>query len=180
LLYDGDSSRLYQKLVKGEESVIQLFGFTDERRGPSSIFIGAIPKPEKDLSRIRETIMHEVQSLATHGPTPEEMQKLHNQLFNDAVRMRQSSMTRAQQIAEFALYDGSPALINQELEELLAVTPDAFFNHPRSTCVPDCARTGSSACESATSVVDAPSGSVPSFPSRRARMPVFGRRHAAT
>jgi len=126
LLYDGDSSRLYQKLVKGEESVIQLFGFTDERRGPSSIFIGAIPKPEKDLSRIRETIMHEVQSLATHGPTPEEMQKLHNQLFNDAVRMRQSSMTRAQQIAEFALYDGSPALINQELEELLAVTPDAI------------------------------------------------------
>ena len=126
LLYDGDSSRLYQKLVKGEESVIQLFGFTDERRGPSSIFIGAIPKPEKDLSKIRETIMHEVVSLATHGPTPEEMQKLHNQLFNDAVRMRQSSMTRAQQIAEFALYDGNPALINRELEELVAVTPDAI------------------------------------------------------
>ena len=47
VLYDGESSRLYQKLVKGEESVIQLFGFTDERRGPSSIFVGAIPKPEK-------------------------------------------------------------------------------------------------------------------------------------
>jgi predicted Zn-dependent peptidase len=126
LLYDGDSSRLYQKLVKGEESVIQLFGFTDERRGPSSIFVGAIPKPEKDLSRIRETIMHEIRDLASNGPTPEEMQKLHNQLFNDAVRMRQSSMTRAQHIAEFALYDGNPALINQELEELLSITPDAI------------------------------------------------------
>ena len=128
LLYDGDSSRLYQKLVKGEESVIQLFGFTDERRGPSSIFVGAIPKPEKDLSKIREIIMHEIQSLATYGPTPEEMQKLHNQLYNDAVRMRQSSMTRAQQIAEFTLYDGNPAIINQELEELLSVTPDAIRN----------------------------------------------------
>src|SRR5688572_2803884 len=126
LLYDGDSSRLYQKLVKGEESVIQLFGFTDERRGPSSIFVGAIPKPEKDLSRIRETIMHEIRDLASNGPTPEEMQKLHNQLFNDAVRMRQSSMTRAQHIAEFALYDGNPALINQELEELLSITPEAI------------------------------------------------------
>jgi len=128
LLYDGDSSRLYQKLVKGEESVIQLFGFTDERRGPSSIFVGAIPKPEKDLSKIRETIMHEINDLSTHGPTPEEMQKLHNQLFNDSIRMRQSSMSRAQQIAEFTLYDGSPALINQELEELLAITPDAIRN----------------------------------------------------
>src|SRR6476469_4367623 len=63
VLYDGESSRLYQKLVKGEESVIQLFGFTDERRGPSSIFIGAIPKPERDLSRIRDAIMHEIHDL---------------------------------------------------------------------------------------------------------------------
>lgn len=124
LLYDGDSSRLYQKLVKGEESVIQLFGFTDERRGPSSIFVGAIPKPEKDLSRIRDVIMHEVNSIATDGPTADEMQKLYNQLINDAVRMRQSSMNRAQHIAEFALYDGDPTLINSELDELLAITPD--------------------------------------------------------
>jgi hypothetical protein len=42
-----------RKLVKGDESVVQLFGFTDERRGPSSIFVGAIPKPEEDLSVIR-------------------------------------------------------------------------------------------------------------------------------
>lgn len=124
LLYDGDSSRLYQKLVKGEESVIQLFGFTDERRGPSSIFIGAIPKPEKDVSVIRETIMTEIHDLAAHGPTTEEMQKIHNQLLNDSVRMRQSSMSRAQQIAEFALYDGDPTLINTELDDLLKITAE--------------------------------------------------------
>jgi predicted Zn-dependent peptidase len=123
-LYDGDSSRLYQKLVKGEESVIQLFGFTDERRGPSSIFVGAIPKPDKDLSRIRDTIMHEIGDLAEHGPTADEMQKMHNQLINDSVRMRQSSMNRAQQIAEYALYDGDPTIVNTELDEFLKITPD--------------------------------------------------------
>jgi len=124
MLYDGDSSRLYQKLVKGDESVIQLFGFTDERRGPSSIFVGAIPKPDKDLSKIRDVIMHEIRDIAENGPDAKEMQKLSNQLVNDSVRSRQSSMSRAQQIAEFALYDGDPKLINSELEELLAVTPD--------------------------------------------------------
>lgn len=124
ILYDGDSSRLYQKLVKGEESVIQLFGFTDERRGPSSIFVGAIPKPDKDLSQIRETIMREIHDLAAHGPTAEEMEKIENQLVNDAVRMRQSSMSRAQSIAEYVLYDGDPALINTELDELLAINAD--------------------------------------------------------
>ena len=122
-LYDGDSSRLYQKLVKGWESVIQLFGFTDERRGPSSIFVGAIPKPEKDLGAIRETIMAEIRDLAEHGPTAEEMQKISNQLINDSVRTRQSALSRAQQLAEFALYDGDPTIINREIDELLAITP---------------------------------------------------------
>jgi predicted Zn-dependent peptidase len=124
LLYDGDSSRLYQKLVKGEESVVQLFGFTDERRGPSSIYVGAIPKPGQDLSRIREVIMHEVGDLALNGPAVDEIEKLHNQLINDAVRMRQSAMSRAQNIAEFALYDGDATLINSDLDELLAITPE--------------------------------------------------------
>lgn len=122
LLYDGESSRLYQKLVKGDESVIQLFGFTDERRGPSSIFVGAIPKPERELSQIREIIMEEIRDLATDGPSPAEMQKLANQLINDTIRVRQSSMARAQQIAEYALFDGKPGLVNTELDELLAVT----------------------------------------------------------
>lgn len=128
LLYDGDSSRLYQKLVKGDESVIQLFGFTDERRGPSSIFVGAIPKPESDLSKIRETIMHEIADISANGPHADEIQKLQNQLLNDAVRMRQSSQSRAQQIAEFALYDGDPTIINRELDELLAITGDDIQN----------------------------------------------------
>ncbi len=124
VLYDGESSRLYQKLVKGDESVIQLFGFTDERRGPSSIFVGAIPKPEKDLSKIRDVIMTEIDHIAKHGPTADEMQKLHNQLINDSVRQRQSSQTRAQSIAEFALYDGDPSLINSELDTFLSITPE--------------------------------------------------------
>ncbi len=124
LLYDGESSRLYQKLVKGDESVVQLFGFTDERRGPSGVAIGAIPKPGQDLSKIREIIMGEIRDLATNGPSAEEMQKLQNQLINGTVRARQSSLSRAQAIAEYALYDGDPTLINSELDEFLKITPE--------------------------------------------------------
>lgn len=124
LLYDGDSSRLYQKLVKGDESIVQLFGFTDERRGPSSIFIGAIPKPDKDLNQIRKVITDEIKQIAEQGVSDEEMRKLRNQLINDEVRSRQSSMGRAQAIAEHTLYDGNPLLANTQLYELLRVTPE--------------------------------------------------------
>ncbi len=123
IISGGESSRLYQKLVKGDESVLQLVSFTDERRGPSGFLIFAIPKPGKDLSKIRQVIMNEIKDMATNGPTAEEMQKLHNQLLNDTVRSRQSSLSRAQSIAEYTLYDGDPTLINSELDELLKVTP---------------------------------------------------------
>ena len=124
LLYDGDSSRLYQKLVKGAESVTQLFGFIDERRGPSGIMIGAIPKPEEDLDAIRAEILGEIEDIATNGPTQEEMEKLHNQLINDEIRGRQSSLARAQAIAEYTLYDGDPNIVNTEINEILGISAD--------------------------------------------------------
>ncbi|HEY6188870.1 MAG TPA: pitrilysin family protein [Pyrinomonadaceae bacterium] len=123
LLLGGESSRLYQKLVKGEESVINIQGGVEERRGPSSFTLFMIPKPGKDAAQIRQTVLGEIKRLATEGPTSEEMEKLHNNLRNDAVRERQSSLTRAQRIAEYALYDGDPNLFNTEFERFMSVTP---------------------------------------------------------
>src|SRR5437660_10187259 len=122
LLFEGERARLYQELVKGEESVVQIQGGIDERRGPSGLFVVVIPKPNRDGSQIRETILKEINHLATVGPSDEEMVKLRNSLFNAAARSRQSSLFRAQQLAEFALYDGDPELFNSDLGNFLEVT----------------------------------------------------------
>jgi predicted Zn-dependent peptidase len=122
LLLEGESSRLYQRLVKGDESVVAVQGGMGERRGPSSLYLFAIPKPGKTTEEIRRTIMEEIDRLAADGPSAEEMEKLRNNLLNDAVRGRQSTMFRAQMLAEYALYDGDPELLNTELEHYLRVT----------------------------------------------------------
>ncbi|MFN2531569.1 MAG: insulinase family protein [Pyrinomonadaceae bacterium] len=124
LLFDGDSSRLYQKLVKGDESVVSIEGGVDERRGPSALYIFALPKPGEEVGSIREQIFDEIQRIATEGPTTEEMEKLRNSLCNDAVRGRQSTMYRAQRLAEFALYDSNPGLFDAELDQYLSVTTE--------------------------------------------------------
>jgi len=124
LLLDGDSSRLYQRLVKDEESVVGIQGGLGERRGPSTLYIFAIPKPGHTTETIRATIQEEVERLGTEGPSPEEMEKLRNTLLNDSVRSRQSTLYRAQRLAEYTLYDGDPHLFNSELERYLAVTPE--------------------------------------------------------
>jgi len=122
LLFDGDSARLYQKLVKGDESVVSIEGGIDERRGPSAFYIFALPKPGEEVAEIRERIFAEIKSIATDGPSDEEMEKLRNSLCNDAVRGRQSTMYRAQRLAEFALYDSNPSLFDSELDQYLSVT----------------------------------------------------------
>ena len=124
LLFEGESARLYQKLVKGEESVVQIQGGIDERRGPSGLFIVVIPKPDREGAQIRDVIFEEIRQLATAGPSDEEMEKLRNNLFNAAVRSRQSSLFRAQQLAEFELYDRDPELFNTDLQNYLDITAD--------------------------------------------------------
>jgi zinc protease len=124
LLFEGDSSRLYQKLVKGDESVVSIEGGVDERRGPSALYIFALPKPGEEVSKIREQISDEIKHIAADGPTAAEMEKLRNSLCNDAVRGRQSTMYRAQRLAEFMLYDSDPRLVDSELDHYLNVTAE--------------------------------------------------------
>ncbi len=128
LLFDGDSSRLYQKLVKGDESVVSIEGGVDERRGPSALYIFALPKPGQDVKTIRQQIFEEVKRIASDGPSIEEMEKLRNSLCNDTVRGRQSTMYRAQRLAEFALYDSDPRLFDSELDHYLSVTGEEIKN----------------------------------------------------
>lgn len=124
LIFEGDSSRLYQKLVKGDESVVSIQGGIDERRGPSALYIFALPKPGEEVAAIRDQIFDEIRALRISGPTPAEMEKLRNSLCNDVVRGRQTTMYRAQRLGEYALYDNDPTLIDSELDHYLAVTPE--------------------------------------------------------
>jgi predicted Zn-dependent peptidase len=124
LIFEGDSSRLYQKLVKGDESVVSIQGGIDERRGPSALYIFALPKPGEEVATIRDQIFDEIRSLRASGPSAAEMEKLQNGLCNDVIRGRQSTMYRAQRLAEFALYDGDPTLIDTELDLYLEITPE--------------------------------------------------------
>ena len=128
LLFEGDSSRLYQKLVKGDESVVSIEGGVDERRGPSALYIFALPKPGEEVGTIREQIFDEIRRISAEGPTEAEMEKLRNSLCNEAVRGRQSTMYRAQRLAEFALYDSDPRLVDSELDQYLNVTADDIKN----------------------------------------------------
>ncbi len=171
MIFEGDSSRLYQKLVKGDESVVSIQGGIDERRGPSAWYIFALPKPGEEVAAIREQIVDEIRALGTSGPSAAEMEKLRNSLCNDTVRGRQSTMYRAQRLSEYALYDGDPTLFDSELDKYLAVTPEQIrsavqrFLDVENRVVLDIVPKTSADDESvATPLATAPEGDQPASP----------------
>ena len=119
LLFEGDSSRLYQKLVKGDESVVSIQGGVDERRGPSAWYIFALPKPGEEVAVIRQQIFDEIKSLGTWDHRKRKWKSCETHCAMTLFAARQSTMYRAQRIAEYALYDGDPHLIDSELDHYL-------------------------------------------------------------
>ena len=124
ILMGGQSSRLYRRLVKGDETVLTIGGGIDTRRGPSGLGMFVIPKPGQQAEAVRRVIFEEINRLATAGPTAEEMDKVRNNLIANNVRARESAQGRAGQLALYTMFDGDPNLYNTEVENYLRVTPD--------------------------------------------------------
>jgi hypothetical protein len=160
---------------------VPIQGGIDERRGPSGLFIVVIPKPDREGAQIRDTIFEEIRQLATIGPSEEEMEKLRNNLFLASVRSRQSSLYRAQQLAEFTLYDNDPELFNTDLQTYLDVTAAQIEIQLRNIstrttacCWTSCRPPGDSAgVATRAGDPDQPTSLLPQIPARRTkRLPV--------
>ena len=132
ILFDGESSRLYQSLVKREAAALEVRGTLEERRGPGQLAVFVIHKSEVKSSRVQAIIEAEIARLKRDGVTADELAKVKNQYrlsrftCENAVECTglQTALGRALELAEFSLFDGDPALINTELDRYFAVNPE--------------------------------------------------------
>jgi predicted Zn-dependent peptidase len=122
VLGDGQSSRLYQKLVKEREICQQIYVGTDDRRGPDLFGVFGILASGHQPAEAQTVIFDELSSVAARGITERELQKAHNRVRSYFVFGLQSNMSRARQLAEYEMYYGDAALVRTELDRYLAVT----------------------------------------------------------
>jgi zinc protease len=122
VLGDGESSRLYQKLVKGQELVQEIDVSTDGRRGPDLMSIWAIMAAGKKAEAARKVIYGELESIAKKGITERELEKAKNRVRSSFVMSLQSNLQRAMRLSEFEMYWGDANLLNSEADRYLAVT----------------------------------------------------------
>jgi len=122
ILVKGQSSRLYQELVKDKELAVNVSGGPEESRGPSLFHLTALVRPGKEVSDVEKAIEDSVERAKADGVTQEEVDKVVMQDRTDLIRQDQSTLSRAVVIGELAVYYHDPDLINTRIDKYHRVT----------------------------------------------------------
>ncbi len=122
VLGDGESSRLYQTLVKQKEICQDVAVGTDDRRGPDLFSVWAVMASGHAPKAAQEIVLAELGSIAGKGVTARELEKAKNRIRASFIFGLQSNMARAQRLAEYELYWGDANLLKLELDHYLAVS----------------------------------------------------------
>jgi zinc protease len=124
LLGDGESSRLHQRLVRGDAVARSAHAWTRDRRGPDMLALQILLTERSDLEAVERTVLREVEGLGQRGPSSDELAKAKRRVAAYFVKGLQSNMHRAAELANFELFYGDARLLTRELERYQAVTED--------------------------------------------------------
>jgi zinc protease len=124
ILGEGQSSRLYQHLVKDKQLAAEVEAEADSRIGPSLLYIIATPRPGVKVDDLEKGMDDEIASIAKSGVTAEELAKAKTQLLRRFIEQRRSALSTANLIGRDAVYFGDPNLINTVIDKEDAVTLD--------------------------------------------------------
>ncbi len=122
LLSDGQSSRMYKKLVDGEQLAVavQAFPFAMENGG---LFITlGITNMGVALEDLKQGVDAEIDRVRDELVTEKEYQKVLNQLENDFVSSNSTMAGIAESLANYHVYFGDADLINTEIEKYRNIT----------------------------------------------------------
>ncbi|HEU4432657.1 MAG TPA: pitrilysin family protein [Pyrinomonadaceae bacterium] len=123
-LQSGQSSRLYQKLVKEKEMVTTVGGFMDEKRGVGGFYTNATLRGGFKTEDVEALIYAEINRLKEEPIADWELQKAKNTTRRNFINGLQSSLNRAITLGQYTTYYNEPNLINTRLDKVAAVTKE--------------------------------------------------------
>jgi zinc protease len=140
----GDSARLRQDLVKGKQSIISYeanlgwpFASAIDYRDPEPYAFYIQYKPNFTAEQIVGQVQDEIGKIQNAPIEAKELDRIKTQLRANRVRGLQGSLERAKAIAQYTVADGNPALINTEMDTMLAVTPAQIQAAAKKYLTPD-------------------------------------------
>ena len=122
ILGSGQSSRLYQRLVKEQEMATGANAFAAEQRGPGLEQFSVMARPGKDLAVIEKTVYEEIAKIQSEPVTDEELEKVRMQARRSQVSGAQSTLNRAATLADDFVDFGDANILNERYQKMMAVT----------------------------------------------------------
>ncbi len=120
-LLEGESSRLYRRLVREEELAIDVGGGIQETVDPFLFSINVKPRPGADLDKIDRVIEEELAKVKAEGITPQEYAKAMNIIRNDFYMSLQTISGKAGQLGSAELLYGDFARLFTVMDDYAAV-----------------------------------------------------------
>jgi zinc protease len=99
VLSDGQSSRIYRKLVYETQMAVAAFGSANLIEDPNLFYAVAIVQPGNSPEKVIEALIAEFERLKAEPITEHELQRTKNQFARDYILGRESNQQKASQLA---------------------------------------------------------------------------------
>jgi zinc protease len=122
VLSSGRSSRINQAIVREKQLATNAGAFNPDSRGPGLFQMSGTVAPGKKVEDLEAALYEEIEKVKT-GPIADwEIEKAHNNARRQQAAAVTSSLQRAIQLGEYALFYNNPNLINTRTNNILKVT----------------------------------------------------------
>jgi zinc protease len=138
ILDAGSSARLASHLIRGSELAVSVEASYDAfYRLPGMLTFDAVPRAGVDIEQIETAIRKEIDQLKTDLVTPNELQRVRNQIVAAKVFQRDSVFNQATMIGRLDAVGLDWRLADKYVDHLKAVTPEQIREVARKYLVED-------------------------------------------
>ncbi len=122
ILFTGQSSRLYQRMVYQDQSALGVSGDCFSLEDPGLFFAFAVMQQGKSAEEGQQTLFSEIERLKTEPVSQQELDKAKNQLESEFVFGLQSVSDKGEQVGYYQTILGDYSRLFEEADRYQAVT----------------------------------------------------------
>lgn len=124
ILADGESSLLYESLVRRHPVAREVSAFTYDHRGPDAFVVTIELNADSKLADVERTLDQHIEELGARAPSNEVLSRAKQRIKSSFVFGLQANQARAIALGEYVTFYKDPRLIAADLDALLRVTPE--------------------------------------------------------
>ncbi|MFH9349869.1 M16 family metallopeptidase [Kitasatospora sp. NPDC017646] len=125
ILGSGESSRLYNRLVRRDRTAVAAgFGLLRLAGAPSLGWLDVKTSGDATIAQIDAAVDEELARFAAEGPTAEELERAQAQIEREWLDRLTTVAGRADELCRYAVLFGDPKLLNDALPKVLDVTAE--------------------------------------------------------